>query len=179
MNVTLATDQSVEIAFVNPGYEGNKPAAAVTGRGTRHRKSGHRDPQSNLRLAHPAQGAAIGKFMTYYEAPHSFSREEMDFAVTIAQQVGFSIERTRSEWTRKSAKQESRESEERFRLMSAPVMIWLNDATGKCLHRASSGQGSYCALIFRRPDLGREMPGPFCAPDRRGAVATRNDPHSA
>ena len=163
---------------MNPGYEGNKPAAAVT-EGAHDIGSPDTATRSRIFVSHIPQGAAIGKFMTYYEAPHSFSREEMDFAVTIAQQVGFSIERTRSEWTRKSAKQESRESEERFRLMSAPVMIWLNDATGKCLHRASSGQGSYCALIFRRPDLGREMPGPFCAPDRRGAVATRNDPHSA
>lgn len=70
-------------------------------------------------------GAAIGKFMTYHETPRSFSRHESDLAIMIARQVGFSIERARSEKARRTAEQELRESEERFRLMSehAPVMI--------------------------------------------------------
>jgi PAS domain S-box-containing protein len=83
-----------------------------------------------------ARGVAIGKFMTYYEAPRSFSRHESDLAVMIARQVGFSIERSRSEKARRAIEHELRESEERFRLMSehAPVMIWMTDAQGKCLH---------------------------------------------
>ena len=83
-----------------------------------------------------AGGVAIGKFMTYHEEPRRFSRHESDLAVMIARQVGFSIERARSEKARRAAEQELRESEERFRLMSehAPVMIWMSDAQGRCLH---------------------------------------------
>jgi PAS domain S-box-containing protein len=83
-----------------------------------------------------AQGRAIGKFMTYYETPRSFAAHEIELAVTIARQVGFSIERARSERARLAAEHELRESEERFRLMSehAPVMIWMSDENGKCLH---------------------------------------------
>jgi len=83
-----------------------------------------------------AQGRAIGKFMTYYDAPRTFPERETELAVTIARQVGFSIERARSERAREEAEHELRESEERFRLMSehAPVMIWMSDENGKCLH---------------------------------------------
>jgi PAS domain S-box-containing protein len=83
-----------------------------------------------------AQGRAIGKFMTYYETSRSFPERETELAVTIARQVGFSIERARSERAREQAEHELRESEERFRLMSehAPVMIWMSDENGKCLH---------------------------------------------
>jgi PAS domain S-box-containing protein len=83
-----------------------------------------------------AHGGTVGKFMTYYEAPHQFSQTEKDLAITIARQVGFSIERLQSERAREIAERDLSESEERFRLMSeqAPVMIWLSDANGKCLH---------------------------------------------
>jgi len=71
----------------------------------------------------------IGKFMTYYPEPHQFQSSEIDLALTIARQLGFSLERLRAD-------EELRESEERFRLMSeqAPVMIWMSDANGGCLH---------------------------------------------
>jgi PAS domain S-box-containing protein len=81
-------------------------------------------------------GTVAGKFMTYYEAPRIFAEYERDLAVTIARQVGFSLERARAEEARRRAERELRESEERFRLMSehAPVMIWMSDASGRCLH---------------------------------------------
>jgi len=44
-----------------------------------------------------ANGELIGKFMTYYEAPHVFSAAEVDLAVTIARQLGFGLERRRAE----------------------------------------------------------------------------------
>jgi PAS domain S-box-containing protein len=83
-----------------------------------------------------AQGVAIGKFMTYYAAPRSFNSREIDLAVMIARQVGFSIERFQAERARQLAEQELRESKDRFQLMCehAPVMIWMSDARGKCLH---------------------------------------------
>ena len=40
-----------------------------------------------------AKGALVGKFMTYYKGPHVFRETEVDLAVTIARQRGFSVER--------------------------------------------------------------------------------------
>ena len=41
--------------------------------------------------------ALIGKFMTYYDARHVFSDAELALALTIARQLGFSLERRRAE----------------------------------------------------------------------------------
>jgi PAS domain S-box-containing protein len=83
-----------------------------------------------------AQGVVIGKFMAYYKTPHTFAENEVEIAIAIARQVGFSLERARAEQSRKIAEEELRLSEERFREMSedAPVMIWRSDAQGRCLH---------------------------------------------
>ena len=74
-------------------------------------------------------GRVLGKFMTYYRKPHDFTEREVRLASTIARQLSISLER-------KIAEDELRDSESRFRLMSehAPVMIWISDADGKCLH---------------------------------------------
>lgn len=40
-----------------------------------------------------AHGGVVGKFMVYHNAPHAFSRAELDVARAIAHQVGFSLER--------------------------------------------------------------------------------------
>jgi PAS domain S-box-containing protein len=40
-----------------------------------------------------AKGVLIGKLVTYYEATHAFSEAELDLAVTIARQLGFTVER--------------------------------------------------------------------------------------
>jgi PAS domain S-box-containing protein len=83
-----------------------------------------------------SQGVVIGKFMTYYATPHAFEEHEIELAVTIARQVGFSVERFAADLARRTAEQELRESEERFRLMleHAPVMIWMSHSDGSCLH---------------------------------------------
>lgn len=83
-----------------------------------------------------AQGGVIGKFMIYRPRPHLFAAREIELAVTIARQLGFSLERARAEQARQAAEAELRQSEERFRLMveHAPVMIWISDANGKCVH---------------------------------------------
>jgi PAS domain S-box-containing protein len=83
-----------------------------------------------------SHGGVVGKFMTYYEAPHDFVEHEVNLAVTIARQVGFSLERAHAETARRAAEDDLRESETRFRLMSehAPVMIWLSGVHGECLH---------------------------------------------
>lgn len=83
-----------------------------------------------------AEGGVIGKFMTYYEQPRTFPDHEIDLAITIARQVGFSIARSRSEKARQAVERELREGEARLRAMTehAPVMIWMSDKNGKCLH---------------------------------------------
>ena len=52
-----------------------------------------------------AKGELIGKFMTYYEAPHIFGKGEIDLAVTIARQLGFGIERMRAEEALRESKE--------------------------------------------------------------------------
>ena len=42
-------------------------------------------------------GELVGKFMAYYAAPHTFDQIEINLAVTIARQLGFSLERRRAE----------------------------------------------------------------------------------
>ena len=51
------------------------------------------------------QGQLIGKFMTYYPAPHVFSDGEMGLAVTIARQLGFGLERMGAEEQRRQAEE--------------------------------------------------------------------------
>ena len=54
------------------------------------------------------EGKLVGKFITYYETPHTFSRSETDLAVTIARQLGFGIQRMRAEEQRRRDGQTSR-----------------------------------------------------------------------
>ncbi len=49
----------------------------------------------------------VGKFMTYYSAPHAFTDAEVELAVTIARQLGFSLERMRAEEARSRAERAS------------------------------------------------------------------------
>jgi len=83
-----------------------------------------------------AQGKVIGKFMAYHREVNAFGEAEKALALTIARQLGFSLERAQAEQQRLAALRDLQESEQRFRLMAenAPVMIWLCDAEGRCLH---------------------------------------------
>lgn len=81
-----------------------------------------------------SHGQVVGKFMSYFASPHSWSDRENEIAVAIARQVGFAVERWHAEEARVVTERELRLSEERFRLMSedAPVMIWTSDSKGHC-----------------------------------------------
>jgi PAS domain S-box-containing protein len=46
------------------------------------------------------KGELIGKFMTYYDGRHEFTRAEVDLALTIAHQLGFRVDQVRAEQTR-------------------------------------------------------------------------------
>jgi PAS domain S-box-containing protein len=63
-----------------------------------------------------ANGRLIGKFMTYYGAPHTFTQGEIDLAATVARQLGFSIARTGAEEARQEADESLRKNEQRLQL---------------------------------------------------------------
>jgi PAS domain S-box-containing protein len=44
-----------------------------------------------------ANGKLIGKFMTYYNAPHAFREDEIEFSLTMARQLAFGVDRKRVE----------------------------------------------------------------------------------
>jgi PAS domain S-box-containing protein len=44
-------------------------------------------------------GKLLGKFMLYFDAPHSFTRNELDISLVIAVQIAFGVERRRVETT--------------------------------------------------------------------------------
>jgi two-component sensor histidine kinase len=47
-----------------------------------------------------AERKLVGKFMTYYDAPHVFTERELDLAVIIARQLGFAIDHKRTQETK-------------------------------------------------------------------------------
>jgi two-component sensor histidine kinase len=53
-----------------------------------------------------ADGSLIGKFMTYYDAPHEFTEAEMMIAVNIARRLGLAIEHKRADEARVIATRE-------------------------------------------------------------------------
>jgi PAS domain S-box-containing protein len=54
-----------------------------------------------------AKGELVGKFMAYHPMPHAFSEGEINLALTIARQLGFSIERMRADEARELLLRES------------------------------------------------------------------------
>ena len=61
-----------------------------------------------------AEGRLVGKFMTYYDAPCEFSREDIELALTLARQLGFAIERTLADQARAGMEAELRAIGERL-----------------------------------------------------------------
>jgi two-component sensor histidine kinase len=53
-----------------------------------------------------ADGALIGKFMTYYDTPHAFTEAEMMIGVNLARRLGFAIEHKRADEARVIATRE-------------------------------------------------------------------------
>ncbi|MGB6747177.1 MAG: PAS domain S-box protein [Xanthobacteraceae bacterium] len=61
-----------------------------------------------------AEGRLVGKFMTYYDAPREFCREDIDLALTLARQLGFAIERMLADQARAGMEAELRAIGERL-----------------------------------------------------------------
>ncbi|MFD2347678.1 PAS domain S-box protein [Sinorhizobium terangae] len=79
-------------------------------------------------------GRLIGKFMAYYDEAHVFTETEISLALTIARQLGFSIQRIRAEQARQLAEEQLRcnEASERARaaemqaiMEAVPTPIWI------------------------------------------------------
>ncbi|MCW3059205.1 MAG: hypothetical protein JWQ02_1026, partial [Capsulimonas sp.] len=51
-------------------------------------------------------GALAGKFMAYHDAPHAFSEQELDVALTLARQLGFSLAREETERLRTASERD-------------------------------------------------------------------------
>ncbi|AFL49822.1 PAS domain S-box-containing protein [Sinorhizobium fredii] len=105
-----------------------------------------------------AEGRLIGKFMTYYDLPHAFTDNEIDLALTIARQLGFSIQRMRADEARCLAEQQLRRNEANERARAAelmaimeavPASIWIS-RTPDC--RVISGNRAAYELLRQRPD---------------------------
>jgi PAS domain S-box-containing protein len=60
------------------------------------------------------RGRVVGKFMTYYDAPHTFQPDELSLAVAIARHIGFSVDRVRTQEARDLAEAALRESQARL-----------------------------------------------------------------
>ena len=73
-----------------------------------------------------ANDTLIGKFMVYRDCPHDFADGEIDLAVTIGRQLGFSVERLRAEQARLAAEAALRESDRRldFAMAAANMGAW-------------------------------------------------------
>jgi PAS domain S-box-containing protein len=89
----------------------------------------------------------VGKFMAYYNMPHGFSEPELDVALTIARQLGFSI-------TRREAQLKLQESERRLQelLAAIPAAIYTTDAAGKVTYFNQAA----VELAGRTPVLGSD-----------------------
>ena len=61
-----------------------------------------------------AAGKLIGKFVTYYDAPREFTREDIELTLTLARQLGFGIERMRADHARTRIEAELRKLSERL-----------------------------------------------------------------
>ena len=81
-----------------------------------------------------SDGKLIGKFMVYFDSPHSFAGTELQLSLTIARQMAFAI-------SRRGAEEASRESKERFRAIveTTPQYVKLIAADGTLLHMNSPG----------------------------------------
>jgi PAS domain S-box-containing protein len=63
-----------------------------------------------------AAGQLIGKFVTYYEAPREFAQEDIELTLTLARQLGFGIERMRTDHARARIEAELRKLSERLEI---------------------------------------------------------------
>ncbi len=122
-----------------------------------------------------SNGKLIGKFMTYYNKPHVFHEDEVEFSLTIARQLAFGVDRRRAE----EALASERELLNRL-FETMPVMVSMYDSKTDSLRLNAdferrigwkTGEVSSRSLlesIYPDPDYRMQV-------TQRMAVAGRND----
>jgi PAS domain S-box-containing protein len=110
----------------------------------------------------------IGKFMTYYDLPHSFADDEIDVALTIARHLGFALERER---TGRAARQlvsivESSDDAIVSKDLEGVITTWNNGAERLFGYTAEEAIGRPVTILIP-PDRADEEPG-ILARIRRG-----------
>jgi len=81
-----------------------------------------------------SNGKLIGQFVAYFNAPHAFSKSDLELGFTISRQLAFALERQRAE-------EALRQSEERFRAIveTSPECVRLVSSDGALLHMNAAG----------------------------------------
>jgi len=119
-----------------------------------------------------SNGAVIGKFMTYHKTPRVFSKDDRDLALTIARQLGFTIERYRSEEARRTAEERLLRGQARLRqiLDSAKeyaiitlddhgaIASWNNGAERLLGYEESEALGRSGDIFFSPEDIVADVP---------------------
>ncbi len=112
------------------------------------------------------EGKLVGKFMAYYEAPHAFSQADIDLAVTIARQLGFSIQRIRSD-------EERRRGEQASRLLASIIETFRRcdreQGSQRHRHKLEPGGRAHLWLYRRGNDRQTDRHAHSCGPSQRGA----------
>jgi PAS domain S-box-containing protein len=95
-------------------------------------------------------GKLVGKFMSYYDAPHVFTDAELHLAVAIGRQLGFGVERIRAEEARRESEARERASAAELRTImeAVPAVIWI--ARDRDCRTISGNTASYEVLRLPR-----------------------------
>ena len=126
-----------------------------------------------------SNGAVIGKFMTYYGARHDFTENETELALTIARQLGFSIERNRAEEARRIAEAGLRRNRNRLRLIldsAREYAIITFDGDGRI---ASWNSGAERLLGYERSEILGQPGGIFFTGEDRAADVPEQEMRTA
>ncbi|MPY71403.1 MAG: PAS domain S-box protein [Alphaproteobacteria bacterium] len=119
-----------------------------------------------------ANRTVIGKFMVYYDTPHVFAGQEIDLAITLGRQLGFSLEKLRADDARSIAEKELRESEAWLRMATrtGKVGLWDWDLAAS---RVSWTDSLYSIYGVRKHDLDATVEGfvSLVHPDDRPRVS--------
>jgi PAS domain S-box-containing protein len=90
-----------------------------------------------------ADGGVVGKFMVYHREAHDFAARERELALSIARQLGFSIEQKRHAEARREMEEALRQSEAKFRAIvdTTPECVTLIARDGRLIYMNAAGFG--------------------------------------
>jgi PAS domain S-box-containing protein len=90
-----------------------------------------------------ADGGVVGTFMVYHREPHEFGAGERELALSIARQLGFSIEQKRHAEARREIEGALRQSEAKFRAIvdTTPECVTLIARDGRLIYMNAAGYG--------------------------------------